>query len=380
MKHYAVDDLAVGMTFDAPVYVDEDTLFVPENVAIREQDLKRLRSWNIETVMSDGGPKNADDRKNDFLHAVFTSDEYKKVLNFYAKLRDRLKTLYVQIQNHERVESSEIDEVVDGLIGELRERRDELIQYILYGLHGESGFEENAINAAVLSVLMGQSMGVAQHKIVELATAALLHDVGMLRLPESIVKKEGKLSGSELQQIKTHPVHSYKIITRELRYADTVGQAALQHQERWDGDGYPKGLVGERIVLPARIIAVADAFEAMVSKRPYRDSMIGYRAMRTILGDNGRRFDPEVLKVFIRTMGIYPLGSIVLLNNAAVGRVVVVNPQSPLRPSVKIMIDETGAELPNDSGDVIDLSKEKRLFIAQAVDPKEIGKDARPSE
>jgi hypothetical protein len=108
--------------------------------------------------------------------------------------------------------------------------------------------------------------------------------------------------------------------------------------------------------------------------------MIGYRAMRTILGDNGRRFDPEVLKVFIRTMGIYPLGSIVLLNNAAVGRVVVVNSQSPLRPSVKIMIDETGAELPNDSGEVIDLSKEKRLFIAQAVDPKEIGKGADSSE
>ncbi len=380
MKYYAVNDLAAGMTFDAPVYVDEDTLFVPENVEIREQDLKRLRSWKVETVMSDGSPKNADDRKNDFLHAVFTSKEYKKVLAFYGGLRDRMNKVHAQVQNHERVEVSDIDEIVDGLIGELRERRDELIQYILYGLHGESGFEENALNAAVLSVLMGQSIGVAQHKIVELATAALLHDIGMLRLPESILKKEGKLTGSELQQIKTHPVHSYKIITRELRYADTVGQAALQHQERWDGDGYPKGLAGERIVLPARIIAVADAFEAMVSKRPYRDSMIGYRAMRTILGDNGRRFDPDVLKNFIRTMGIYPLGSIVLLNNAAVGRVVTVNPQSPLRPSVKIMIDETGAELPNDSGDIVDLSSEKRLFIAQAVDPKEIGKGKPPVE
>ncbi len=380
MNHYAVDDLTAGMVFDAPVYVDDETLFVPENVEIREQDLKRLRSWKVDSVMSSGTPKNADERKHDFLNAVFTSAEYKKVLSFYGSLRDRVKALHVQVQNHERIDPADIDGIVDGLVGELRERRDELIQYILYGLHGESGFEENAINSAVLSVLMGQSIGIAQHKITELATAALLHDIGMLRLPDSIITKEGKLTGSELQQIKTHPVHSYKIITRELRYADTVGQAALQHQERWDGEGYPKGLAGERIVLPARIIAVADAFEAMVSKRPYRDSMIGYRAMRTILGDNGRRFDPEVLKVFIRTMGIYPLGSIVLLNNAAVGRVVVVNPKSPLRPAVKIMIDETGAELPNDSGEIIDLSTEKRLFIAQAVDPKEIGKGSTPGE
>jgi HD-GYP domain-containing protein (c-di-GMP phosphodiesterase class II) len=157
-----------------------------------------------------------------------------------------------------------------------------------------------------------------------------------------------------------------------MKFAEEIGVAALQHQERWDGQGYPRQLSGKNIAPLARIVTVVDAFEAMVSKRPYRNSMIGYAAMRTILSDNGRRFDPDILKVFIRTMGIYPIGSVVLLKDGRVGRVVEVNSAAPLRPSVKIMIDQNGREFQRDEGGVVDLAEDKDLFIARAVDPKEL--------
>lgn len=379
MNAFTVSDLKVGMRFDKPVYIDSDTLFVPENVEIRDRDIDRLRMWNIESVLTDGKPIADDESEGEqgpadpFLASAFTSSEYRKVISFYRDLTKRMTGVFDAVKNRASVTTDEIDQIVDGLNGELRGRRDELIQYILYGLHGASSFEQNALNCAALCILIGREMGITDHKIVELATAGLLHDIGMVRLPESIVNKSGKLSAEELQQVKTHPIHSYKIIVRELRYSDSIGQAALQHQERWDGAGYPKGLRGEQIVLHARLISVADAFEAMISKRPYRDPMIGYRAMRTILSDNGRRFDPEVLKVFIQTMGLYPLGSVVLLSNAAVGRVIAVNRGAPLRPKVKIMIDETGAESSEkDDGEVIDLNEYRRLFIVRSVDPKDI--------
>jgi hypothetical protein len=104
--------------------------------------------------------------------------------------------------------------------------------------------------------------------------------------------------------------------------------------------------------------------------------MIGYTAMRNILSDNGRRFDPQVLKVFIRTMGIYPVGSVVLLNDSSIGRVVEVNHSSPLKPKVKIMIDNQGREYRDDEGDVVDLVDAKQLFIAKAVDPKELSEQS----
>ena len=172
--------------------------------------------------------------------------------------------------------------------------------------------------------------------------------------------------------MQAHPIYSYRIITKEMKFAEEIGVAALQHQERWDGQGYPRQLSGKNIAPMARIIAVVDAFEAMVSKRPYRNSMIGYTAMRTILSDNGRRFDPDILKVFIRTMGIYPIGSVVLLKDGRIGRVVDVNSSAPLRPLVKIMIDQNGREFQRDEGEVVNLAEQKDLFIARAVDPKDL--------
>jgi hypothetical protein len=101
---------------------------------------------------------------------------------------------------------------------------------------------------------------------------------------------------------------------------------------------------------------------------------MGYQAMKNLLADNSRRFDPDVLKAFIKTMGIYPIGSVVMLNNGSIARVTEVQGDAPLRPKIRILIDEFGKIFKNDEGDLIDLLTEKSLFIAQALDPKEISK------
>jgi len=111
----------------------------------------------------------------------------------------------------------------------------------------------------------------------------------------------------------------------------------------------------------------------MISKRPYRNSMIGYQAMKSLLSDNGRRFDPDVLKIFIQSMGIYPLGSVVLLSDSSIGSVIETNPESPLRPKVKILIDPKGVPVERASAEVIDLEVEKKIFIVKAVDPATLG-------
>ena len=113
------------------------------------------------------------------------------------------------------------------------------------------------------------------------------------------------------------------------------------------------------------------AFEAMISKRPYRNSMIGYHAMRQLLNDNSRRFDSNVLKVFIKTMGIYPIGSIVLLNDASIGRVTGVHQDAPLRPRRRIIIDKNGDKV-SGKGPEIDLLQVKNLFIAKAINPEDL--------
>ncbi|MCA1754217.1 MAG: HD-GYP domain-containing protein [Spirochaeta sp.] len=376
MEKWKVANLKPGMKFSKPVYFDGDNLFAPENVPLKEKDLKRLGKWGVEEVESEGSLLSEDTPVDDqtasnFFEQPFRSPEQQEIVAQYAGLVSRLKEFHGQVRNGSGASSEISDSIVDGLLSLVAKRKNDILQFVLYGLHGEAGIVENSLNSVVLSSLVGKNLEMPKHKLLHLSTAALLHDIGMLRLPTEISDKKGALTKEELKVVRTHPIHSYKIITRELKYPEEVGLAALQHQERWDGNGYPRALSAGSIIVPARIIAVVDSFEAMVSRRSYRSSMIGYTAMRHILSDNSRRFDPEILKVFIRTMGIYPIGSIVLLNNSCIARVIENNSEAPLKPKIKVMISEKGMEYTEDDGEVIDLFSNRDFFIARAVDPKE---------
>jgi len=374
VKSIKVSDLKAGLRFDKPVYIDEQNLLVPEKVEIKQKDIDRLVKWKIDSVTTEGRPMKElpSSNKNSFLRQAFSTAEQQAAIDAYGKLAAELQDVFERVAAQRSVQATEVDAIVDRLFKLLQQRKSEVIQLILYGLQGESGFIENALNCAVLAILVGQNLNMVQHRLTNLATAAVMHDAGMLRIPASVRQKRGELTEDEMRKMREHPNLSYRIISKEMRFAEEIGTAALQHQERWDGEGYPRRLSGKSISVHARIIAVADAFEAMVSKRPYRESMIGYEAMRAILSDNGRKFDPGILKVFIATMGLHPVGGIVVLKDGRIGRVVEVSPSSPLRPKVKIMISNEGREYQRDEGEIVDLATDKDLFIARAVNPKQL--------
>lgn len=396
MKKVAVESLRAGQSFTQPVYVEGNNLLVPAGIPVRKKDIERLRSWGVDAVQTDGelvveteakdarkaADKDAKEGASDGQKHVSrilslpAVQENKSVYRAYVDLIDRLNGVFSQISSGLSVESRAIDAIAGRLMQAVRDNRDQVIGFILGG--EVSGYElaKSSVNAAILATLIAMDMRMPNHKVLHIATGALLHDVGMLKLPSDILNKKGGLSDAEAQRMKAHPLYAYKIICKELLYSEEVGVVALQHHERWDGDGYPRRVSGDDIDLGARIVSVADAFEAMVSEKPYRNSMIGYQAMKNLLSDNSRRFDPDILKAFIKTMGIYPIGSIVLLNNGAVARVVEVHGDAPLRPRIRILIDDFGKAFEQDEGETVDLLTEKSLFIARAIDPKDYAPSA----
>jgi HD-GYP domain-containing protein (c-di-GMP phosphodiesterase class II) len=195
----------------------------------------------------------------------------------------------------------------------------------------------------------------------------------MLRLPKELAGKRGGLSAAEIQTMRNHPVYTYQILTREIGRPEEIARIARQHHEQWDGRGYPGGIRGNNIDLGARILSVADAFEAMVSKKPYRNSMVSYEAMKNLLSDNQSRFDPAVLNAFVRIMGIHPIGSVVLLNNGFIGKVTEVRSEAPLRPKILVLQDKEGNK--QDKGKILDLLVEKTVFITRALSQKEYPKE-----
>ena len=408
MKKIEVSTLKPGLIFSEPVYIEGNNILVPAGVPLRKKDIDRLKSWGIDTVESDGKgampdppAKAAPDKaalslpdtgapaapagepaiasvksakKAPGMLSLSEVQENKGAYRDYISLIEKLDAVFDNIGGGISVEARSIDNISTQLLQGVRDQRDSFIGFILGGEVMGHEMAKSSVNAAILSALIAQELKLPNHKILQVVTGALLHDVGMLRLPKEILAKRGGLSDSELQRVKSHPLYSHKIVSKELLYPEDVGLIALQHHERWDGEGYPRQTAGAAIDTGARIVSVADAFEAMVSQKSYRNSMVGYQAIKNLLSDNSRRFDPDVLKAFIQTMGIYPIGSLVLLNNGAMARVVEVHGEAPLRPKIHILVDEFGKVFKPEEGDVVDLLSEKSLFIAKAVDPKDLAK------
>ncbi len=422
MKKLSTSSLRPGLSFTEPVYIEGNSLLVPAGIAVKKKDIERLKAWDIEFVYTNGEaisaapeeasqpgkpaskgtaqpaaaqstaaktaaaqsspkPQAAQDgteqrglegkRRPSRILSLPDVQENKGSYRGYTDLVDRLHEVFTQVESGLSVETRSIDAIASRLLQSIREQRDQIIGYILGGEISGHDMAKSSVNTAILSTLIAIELKMANHKILQITTGAMLHDVGMLKLPKDILEKRGGLSEAELQRIQAHPLYAYKIICKEMLYPEDVGVIALQHHERWDGEGYPRRVAGAAIELGARIVTVADAFEAMVSEKPYRNSMMGYQAMKNLLSDNSRRFDPDVLKAFIKTMGIYPIGSIVLLNNGALARVVEVHGDAPLRPQIRILIDEFGKTYKQDDGELVNLLMEKSLFIARAIDPKE---------
>ena len=425
-------DLRPGQIFSAPVYSEGEYMLVSANVPLRQKDIDVLNIWGIEYVRTDGEmietkyKLNLKDESSEVIFKVL-EEQIKEAINEqeeipqieiplkeilqeqipsketppkkiaekdeqplkkanikfsisdvrqnsssyrrYKTFIDKLNDLFIGLKLGTDTEMRQVDNICVQLLQDLRENPDSFVGFILGGEVSGNELAKSSVNTAILSALTAQELKLPNHKIHNVVAGALIHDIGMLRLSKGITEKKGGLSEAELEQIKSHPLHTSKIVTKELFGPHEVNLIALQHHERWDGQGYPDKLSGQAIDIGARIVSVADAFEAMVSKKSYRNSMIGYQAVRNLLSDNARRFDPAVIIAFTKIMGIYPIGSIVSLNDGSLARVVSIHIDAPMRPKVQMLTDRKGNALSTGSMAIIDLLEQRTLFIKQAIDP-----------
>ena len=152
-----------------------------------------------------------------------------------------------------------------------------------------------------LSESIGLALGMDKDQVKFLKTAAIFHDIGKIAVPDSVLKKPGKLTEEEFQTIKTHTEIGYQILSTADQYSD-LAKHALYHHERWDGRGYPKGLKEDNIPLISRIICIADAYQAMTSDRVYKRKISEDDAVREIVRCSGTQFDPKISRVFVENV------------------------------------------------------------------------------
>ena len=419
MKSINTSDLEVGQIFSEPVYTVGKNLLVPPNIPLRQKDIDILIKWGIETVNTNGVLVDPDilDQSSDLSDANAAyraleaelaeameeldedepeakkekpasskkTSEKKKPAKFiisevrensgpyraYKNLIEKLNKAFTEFKSGSDIQMRTFDNITIQLLEDLREHPDNFVGFILGGEITYNELAKSSVNTAILSAMMAQELKLPNHKIHNVVAGALLHDIGMLRLSKGITEKKGGLSEAELDQIKSHPGHTSKIVIKELFGPQEVSNVALQHHERWDGQGYPYKVAGQAIDIGARIVSVADAFEAMVSKKTYRNSLLGYQALKNLLADNARRFDPAVIIAFTKIMGIYPINSIVRLNDNSIARVVSIHTDAPMRPIIQLIVNAKGKLLSTEDTKTINLLEERKLFIKGAIDPEE---------
>ncbi len=228
----------------------------------------------------------------------------------------------------------------------------------------------HSVNTCILSLLIAVNMGYPEGKLQDLALGTLFHDIWMMMLPDSLLLKMGNLSPEESALVQQHPEQGFNILRTAQEIPITATHIAFQHHERVDGKGYPRTLAADKILEYARVVAVADTFDALVSDRPYRKGMIPHEAYEVMMLLGDTYVDREILQLFLTHVAVYPIGSIVQLDNGQYGVVTQVPPKMQVRPCIRLLTDRQGKLLENQ--EEIDLTEHLTLMISRVLKEKEV--------
>ena len=198
----------------------------------------------------------------------------------------------------------------------------------------------HSVNTCILSVTFGRYIGLPKNELEKLAVSALMHDIGKLQVPTEILNKPGKLSDNEKKIIRQHPTSSRNLLMSAGNYFLAAVDVAYSHHERLDGTGYPRGLSSTHISPFSRILAIVDIYESMTSEQVYREELSPFESLKYINANKGTKFDAQLVNLFIKLIGVFPIGSIIELTSGEIGIVITSNREDNLRPKILIMMDK----------------------------------------
>lgn len=293
---------------------------------ITETAIIRIISLGFSGLYIDDG--NDDDIEvesgvNDELRVEFITGIKSLYLSFKGSFD---KTVIKQIE--------QMSSTVTKLIDEIRNTKDFMVNIVDLKMYDDYTYH-HSLSVAVISLTVGIALGLNDIQLHQLGLSAVLHDIGKLMIPASIIQKPGRLTDEEYDIIKNHPVYGTKILPHRHDIPETIFDGIVSHHERMDGSGYPCGLKNEEIPLSGRILAVADVYDALTSNRPYRLPSLPSEASEYIMGGTGSYFDENVVSAFIKKVAPYPVGTCVRLSNGMTAVVVKNREDAPLRPTIR---------------------------------------------
>lgn len=305
------------------IYDLEGSVLVSKNASITPYIIEKLESSRIMSVP---------------VYPSIDETSGTNDLNFNGVYKEgvlALKEIINCLVIGEDIASEQIKEISNTLYEEIQNNN--LILDQIKKFKSENKYTYNhSVNVALYSLLIGKWIGLNEMEMKKVVKAGLLHDIGKTKIAPEIISKKGKLTKKEFETIKTHSEIGYEMSKAIHNIDEDVRQAILSHHEREDGSGYPCGLKGNKINLYAKILAIADVYDALTSERVYKDKSTPFEAIEEFRKMGMHSFDIKILNIFFKSIIQYYVNSKVKTNNGEVGEIVFIPPNDITKPVIRL--------------------------------------------
>ncbi|MEE9911336.1 MAG: HD-GYP domain-containing protein [Deltaproteobacteria bacterium] len=330
----------------------------PEQVTSKEDDPYVALMWRI--------------KKEQMEHLRQIHENLRQCTRDYDRVVKNVPALMKQMMtgSREAVASAKetVGEMVDTFLGDA-----DAIVHLINIKEKDEGIYHHSLNVSVLSIMLGKKIKLTASEMHELGVAALFHDIGKNQIEKKVLKKKPPLTRAEQAVIHLHPQYGVDILSKSGIRDTAVLRAVLEHHEYWNGTGYPAGLKGEQIGKFARIIRMVDFYDNLCNNPDAQARMTPYEALSHMYTKLRNLIDIDLFSIFIRSMGIYPPGTVVQLSNGETGIVITINPNNPLKPSL-LLYDPN---IPREEALICEMEEHEDIAIEKSIHSEELPEAVR---
>jgi len=328
VRRVMIAELEPGMIVGRTVSGADGRPLLTQNMQLSDKYIHKLKNLGIGSV---------------YIKDNFTDIEIPEVVSskVMTKVASNLKTSLTSLSAQKSIDTATLKKGVSLLIDDILSNRHLLIH--LEDIHSYNDYLFfHSVNVAILSLMTGLSLGYHEGDMVDLGLGALLHDIGMIMIDQTIVNKAEQLTPAEVAEVRKHPEIGFNMLRNNREVSATAAHIAYQHHERFNGTGYPRKMMRKQILEYARIAAVADTFDALTSDHPYRKGYSTTEAVTIIKKLTDTHFDPDIVEAFLSNIALYPVGSMVLLNTGHIAVVTSLTRFNQEKPVIHVICDQKG--------------------------------------
>ncbi|AEH51965.1 HD-GYP domain-containing protein [Pseudothermotoga thermarum] len=275
------------------------------------------------------------------------------------KTKEEIKNIFNKVVESMKIETEEVRQLSDQILSDIERNYSDKMSLIFFIQESDEEYTYvHEVHVGMISSLIGIELGMKHSELADLCFSAMIHDVGKVLVPKPVLYAQRKLTPEEFEIVKKHVLYGEKLCRASGITNELVISGVRNHHEKLDGSGYLAGLKGSEITSFARIIAVADIYDALISQRSYKTPWSPYKAISELISmASTGKLDGKVVRAFVSIVGLYPVGTTVILNNGVKATVVGNTRKVITRPIVRL-----------EDGTKVDLSEEKSLTIVQVLD------------